>query len=59
MYKVCKNVMAIAIKSTPVLRDKAAKQFVSKAANNESRKGTIDFSKQVSIAQQILKKASK
>lgn len=50
--------MAIAIKSTPVLSDKVAKDFVTKAANNESKKGSIDFSKQVSIAQQILKKAS-
>jgi len=51
--------MAIAIKSTPVLSDKVARDFVVKAANNENKKGTVNFSEQVSIAQQILKKASK
>ena len=51
--------MAIAIKSIPVLSNKAASTFVSKANSNSSKKSTVDFSKQVSFATKILSKAKK
>jgi hypothetical protein len=49
--------MAIPIKVVPVLKGKAARDFVLKADAAVSKKGTIDFSKQVSIANRILEKA--
>lgn len=49
--------MAIAIKSIPVLRGKLAEQFIDKAEKNLSKRATIDFSKQVQIANRILEKA--
>lgn len=50
-------IMAIAIKSIPVLRGKLAEQFIDKAEKNLSKRATIDFSKQVQIANRILEKA--
>lgn len=51
------NIMAIAIKTIPVLRDKVASAFVAKANQNSSKKEKIDFSKQTSIASKILSKS--
>ena len=49
--------MAIAIKSIPVLNDKAAKSFEKLVDKNSSKKSSIDFTKQTSIATKILAKA--
>tara|TARA_R110002167_G_scaffold360062_3_gene577488 strand:- start:13449 stop:13604 length:156 start_codon:yes stop_codon:yes gene_type:complete len=49
--------MAIAIKSIPVLKDKAAVHFTTKVAENSAKKSSIDFSKQSSVASKILAKA--
>ncbi|SMP29141.1 hypothetical protein [Flavobacterium hercynium] len=49
--------MAIAIKSIPVLKDKAAKAFDSAVTTNTAKKATVDFSKQMSTASKILAKA--
>ena len=49
--------MAIAIKSIPVLMNKAAANFTSKVADNNAKRLTIDFSKHSSIASKILAKA--
>lgn len=49
--------MAIAIKSIPVLRDKAAQAFTFTVTVNTAKKSSIDFSKQVSVASKILAKA--
>jgi hypothetical protein len=49
--------MAIPIKVVPVLKGKVARDFILKADAALSKKGTIDFSKQVSIANKILEKA--
>jgi len=61
---VCKkelrsNKMAIAIKSVPVLEGNIAKSFIKKADANLSKKSTVDFSKEVAIANKILSKAKK
>ncbi len=49
--------MAIPIKVVPVLKGKAARDFILKADAALAKQGTIDFSKQVSIANKILEKA--
>lgn len=49
--------MALAIKSIPVLKSKAASTFVRRADANSSQKATVDFSAQVSQAAKILAKA--
>lgn len=49
--------MAIAIKSIPVLMNKAAANFTSKVADNSAKRLTVDFSKHSSIASKILAKA--
>ncbi|WP_335966923.1 hypothetical protein [Galbibacter sp. PAP.153] len=49
--------MAIAIKSIPVLKSKAAAQFTSKIADNTAKKSSIDFSKESDMAARILAKA--
>jgi hypothetical protein len=49
--------MAIAIKSIPVLKNKAAANFTSKVADNNAKKLSIDFSKHSSIASKILAKS--
>ena len=51
--------MAIAIKSVPVLEGNIAKSFIIKADANLGKKFTIDFSKEVAIANKILSKAKK
>jgi len=53
------NKMAIAIKSVPVLEGNIAKSFIKKADANLSKKSTVDFSKEVAIANKILSKAKK
>jgi hypothetical protein len=58
---ICKGLndlkMAIAIKSIPILKNKAAQAFIEKASSNSEKKSTIDFSLQSSIASKILEKA--
>ena len=49
--------MAIAIKSVPVLKGKAAVTFEKNVAKNALQKGTINFSEQQNIAAKILAKA--
>jgi hypothetical protein len=49
--------VAIAIKSMPVLRDKAALAFTQSVMVNTAKKSSVDFSKQVSVASKILAKA--
>ncbi|MDP2687043.1 MAG: hypothetical protein Q8O62_07465 [Aequorivita sp.] len=49
--------MAIAIKSIPVLKDKAAASFTLKIAENIAKRSSVNFSKQTSIAVKILAKA--
>lgn len=50
--------MAIAIKNIPVLKEAVAEKFVADAKANAKKRATIDFSKQVKYAQEILKKAT-
>lgn len=52
-----KLIMAIAIKSIPVLKAKAAEAFTSTVTANTAKKSSVDFSKQVSTASKILAKA--
>ena len=49
--------MAIAIKSIPVLQDKAAVTINQKVAENTARRSSVNFSKQASISAKILAKA--
>lgn len=49
--------MAIAIKSIPVLKDKAAATFTQKVSENSAKKSTVNFSKQVAVSSKILAKA--
>lgn len=49
--------MASKIKSIPVLKDKVAQDFTAIITANITKKESIDFSKQVLIASEILKKA--
>ncbi|WP_282042426.1 hypothetical protein [Winogradskyella flava] len=49
--------MAIAIKSIPVLTEKAASNFEKRANDNTAKRASIDFSKERSIAEKILAKA--
>jgi hypothetical protein len=49
--------MAIPIKSVPTLKGKEAEIFVKKAQQAYNERGSIDFSKQVKIGREILKKA--
>ena len=50
--------MAIAIKNIPILTDKSARKFVKNADNAANSRGTVDFTKQLQIAQDILAKAA-
>ena len=49
--------MATAIKSIPTLTEKVAKTFIRKADAETKKRGSVDFSKQVSSANKILEKA--
>ena len=51
-------IMAIAIKSIPVLRDKVAQAFNATVKSNTAKRSTIDFSKQANVASKILAKAN-
>ncbi|KAF2518291.1 hypothetical protein E0W68_09720 [Flavobacterium salilacus subsp. salilacus] len=50
--------MAIAIRQVPVLKDKLASGFNKRADANVSKKHSVDFSTQSSIAKKILKNAN-
>ena len=51
--------MATSVKIVPTLKGRTARRFAKQAeANMKSKKSAIDFSCQVSIAQQILSKSS-
>ena len=52
-----KLIMAIAIKSIPVLRDRVAQAFTATVTVNTAKKSTVDFSKQANVASKILAKA--
>ncbi|TCL67529.1 hypothetical protein EV196_10285 [Mariniflexile fucanivorans] len=49
--------MAIAIKSIPVLKDRAAQAFTESVRVNTANKSSVDFSKQATVASKILAKA--
>ena len=50
--------MALAIKSVPVLKGKAAAEFIKNAdAASEKMRGAIDFTKQAETAAKIIAKA--
>lgn len=51
------TIMAIAIKSSPILTDSVARKFEQKAKVNLQNKSTVDFTKQMEIAKKILAKA--
>lgn len=51
------NVMAIAIKSIPILKDNDAQRFISKANLAVKNNSKTDFTKQVVAAQAILLKS--
>ena len=52
-----KKIMAIEIKSIPVLHGEAAARFVEAADEALEKRGSIDFSKQVAKARAILKRS--
>ncbi len=49
--------MAMEIKSIPTLKGKEAERFVKEAEKAFRNKGKIDFSKHISEARSVLKKA--
>jgi hypothetical protein len=49
--------MAIEIKSIPTLKGKEAERFVKEAEKAFRHKGEVDFSKHVSEARSVLRKA--
>ena len=49
--------MAIPINSIPALKGKEALDFVEAAESNYKKKGSVDFSAKIRIADSILKKA--
>lgn len=49
--------MAISIKSIPTLKGKEAERFVAKANEASEERGTVDFSRQIKMCAEILKKA--
>ena len=52
-----KKIMAIEIKTIPVLHGEAAARFVEAADEALEKRGTIDFSNQVAKARAILKRS--
>lgn len=48
--------MAIAIKSIPVLEDKAVATFFQKIAENSAKRSSVNFLKQTSVTAKILAK---
>ncbi|MNI58443.1 hypothetical protein D3C73_1135550 [compost metagenome] len=51
------QIMAIAIKVIPVLKDKVAASFERQVSSNFSNRASVDFSSQVKSASKILSKA--
>ena len=49
--------MAIAIKSVPILKDKAAVTFNNNAEASIAKKSTVKFTKEIAISSRILAKA--
>jgi hypothetical protein len=49
--------MALAIASVPILTDEASDRFDLLMEESERRRGTVDFSKQIDQARDILSKA--
>jgi len=49
--------MAIPINSIPALKGKEALDFVEVAESNYKKKGSVDFSAKIRVANSILKKA--
>ncbi|AEA43042.1 hypothetical protein [Fluviicola taffensis] len=49
--------MAIAIKSVPILKDKAAVSFNRNAKASVAKKATIKFTKEIAASSKILAKA--
>ena len=49
--------MALRIASVPVLKGKAADRFDDLMTRSESKRGHIDFTRQIVIARKILEKA--
>ncbi len=49
--------MAICIKPVPTLHGRVAAKFDSMATHNESKRATVDFTRQVRIARAILEKS--
>ena len=52
-----RKIMAIEIKTIPVLHGEAAARFVEAADEALEKRGSIDFSKQVAKARAILKRS--
>lgn len=50
--------MAIYIKPIPTLTGKVAEKFEKMARKNESRRGTVDFSREVEMTKKILEKSN-
>jgi len=57
VYSIKQILMAIAIKSIPTLTEKVAQTFIRKADAATKKRGSVDFSKQVSSANKIMEKA--
>ena len=49
--------MAITVKPIPTLSGDAAEVFLRQQMENEEKRGSVDFSKQISIARKILEKS--
>lgn len=49
--------MAINIKSIPVLKEKAARDFSRKIASTTLQKSSVNFSKEIAVSDKILQKA--
>lgn len=50
--------MAIFVKPIPVLKGKPAEKFLKRAAENEKKRASVDFSKQVELTRAILEKSN-
>ncbi len=59
LYKITKplSIMTATIKSVPTLKGKVAEDFVEKAELSAKSKGSVNFSKQVKSATDILNKS--
>lgn len=55
--KLIIKIMAIAIKSIPTLKGNDARSFIRAANEAESKRATIDYSRQAKTARSILGKA--